>query len=48
MPQALLSDDEVRALNERFETAHPRESVRWALRASGHAHRSVRDEVRVV
>ena len=35
MPQTLLSEREVRALNERFETAHPREIVRWALRESG-------------
>lgn len=34
MPDTLLSEDLV-ALNERFETAHPREIVRWALDASG-------------
>jgi phosphoadenosine phosphosulfate reductase len=35
MPDTLLSDDELRALNDRFEDAHPREIVRWALRESG-------------
>jgi phosphoadenosine phosphosulfate reductase len=34
MPDTLLSDDELRALNDRFEDAHPREIVRWALRES--------------
>ena len=29
--QTLLSTDELRALNERFEHAHPREVLRWAL-----------------
>jgi phosphoadenosine phosphosulfate reductase len=31
MPRTLLSDEEVRDLNDRFERAHPREVVRWAL-----------------
>lgn len=35
MPRTLLSDEEVRDLNERFEGAHPREVVRWALKESG-------------
>lgn len=35
MPDTLLSDEDLVALNERFETAHPREIVRWALDASG-------------
>jgi phosphoadenosine phosphosulfate reductase len=35
MPQTLLPDHEVRALNERFETAAPQEIVRWALEDSG-------------
>jgi phosphoadenosine phosphosulfate reductase len=30
-----LLDEEVRDLNERFERAHPREVVRWALEDSG-------------
>lgn len=32
---ALLSDDDVRDLNARFESEHPREIVRWALGDSG-------------
>lgn len=35
MPDTLLSDDEVRSLNERFEQAHPSEVVEWALTGSG-------------
>ena len=35
MPRTLLSDEEVRDLNDRFERAHPREIVRWALEDSG-------------
>jgi phosphoadenosine phosphosulfate reductase len=35
MPRTLLSDEEVHDLNERFERAHPREIVRWALEESG-------------
>jgi phosphoadenosine phosphosulfate reductase len=35
MPRTLLSAEEVRDLNARFETAHPREVVRWALEGSG-------------
>jgi phosphoadenosine phosphosulfate reductase len=35
MPQTLLSEGEVNALNERFERAHPREIVQWALLESG-------------
>jgi len=35
MPRTLPSQDEVRDLNERFEAAHPREVVRWALEESG-------------
>lgn len=35
MPQTLLSDQELMALNQRFERAHPREVVRWALEGSG-------------
>ena len=35
MPKTLLSDDELRSVNERLETAHPREIVRWALMESG-------------
>ena len=36
MPQTtLLSQREIDALNDRFETAHPREVVRWALEDSG-------------
>jgi phosphoadenosine phosphosulfate reductase len=31
----LVSDEEVRDLNERFEHVHPREVVRWALEESG-------------
>jgi phosphoadenosine phosphosulfate reductase len=34
MPDPLLSDDELRALNARFEISHPREVVRWALAES--------------
>jgi phosphoadenosine phosphosulfate reductase len=35
MSRTLLSDPDVRDLNERFEHAHPREIVRWALADSG-------------
>jgi phosphoadenosine phosphosulfate reductase len=35
MSRSLLLDDEVHDLNERFERAHPREIVRWALEESG-------------
>jgi phosphoadenosine phosphosulfate reductase len=35
MPRTLLSDEEVRDLNERFERAHPREIVDWALEEPG-------------
>ena len=35
MPDTLLSDEALRALNARFESAHPREIVRWALEESG-------------
>lgn len=35
MPQTLLSDQELQALNAGFEHAHPREIVRWALEGSG-------------
>jgi phosphoadenosine phosphosulfate reductase len=35
MPRLLLSNEEVRDLNDRFEAAHPREIVSWALAASG-------------
>lgn len=35
MPRTLLSDEEVHDLNDRFERAHPREVVRWALEDSG-------------
>jgi len=35
MPTTLLSEGEIRDLNERFETAHPRDIVRWALCDSG-------------
>ena len=35
MPQTLLLDHELRALNERFERAQPPEIVRWALEDSG-------------
>ena len=34
MPRTLPSQEEVRDLNERFEGAHPREVVRWALEES--------------
>jgi len=33
--QTLLLDDEIAALNAGFESAHPREIVRWALEGSG-------------
>jgi phosphoadenosine phosphosulfate reductase len=33
--QTLLADEDVRRLNERFESAHPREIVHWALAESG-------------
>src|SRR3954452_11802483 len=35
MPQTLLSEGELAALNARFEDAHPRDIVRWALLESG-------------
>jgi phosphoadenosine phosphosulfate reductase len=35
MPRTLLSDEEVRDLNRRFEHTHPRAIVRWALEESG-------------
>ena len=35
MPDTLLSDEDLTALNERFESAHPREIVAWALDGSG-------------
>ena len=35
MPDTLLSDEALRALNARLEPAHPREIVRWALEESG-------------
>ena len=35
MPETLLSDEELRSVNERLETAHPRDIVRWALLESG-------------
>jgi phosphoadenosine phosphosulfate reductase len=35
MPDTLLSDEDLSALNERFEAVHPREIVRWALLESG-------------
>jgi len=35
MPDTLLSDDELRTLNQRFESAGPLEIVRWALAGSG-------------
>jgi phosphoadenosine phosphosulfate reductase len=35
MPETLLSDEELRSLNERLETAPPGEIVRWALLESG-------------
>jgi phosphoadenosine phosphosulfate reductase len=35
MPRTLLSDEEVHDLNQRFEGAHPRKVVRWALEESG-------------
>ncbi len=34
MHETLLSDDDLRELNDRFETAHPSEIVRWALSES--------------
>ena len=34
MPQTIFSEAEIRDLNARFETAHPREIVRWALSES--------------
>lgn len=33
--EPLLSDEQVRDLNARFESAHPRDIVRWALADSG-------------
>jgi phosphoadenosine phosphosulfate reductase len=35
MPRTLLLDEELHDLNRRFERAHPREVVRWALEESG-------------
>ena len=35
MPDTLLSDDDLRTLNDRFEHAPPNEIVRWALAESG-------------
>src|SRR5262249_52620828 len=35
MSRILLSDDDLRTLNEGFEHAHPREVVEWALTESG-------------
>jgi len=35
MPRTLLSDEELSALNRRFERAHPPEILRWALEDSG-------------
>jgi phosphoadenosine phosphosulfate reductase len=35
MPDTLLSDEDLAALNERFESAYPREIVAWALDGSG-------------
>ena len=35
MPETLVSDEELRSVNERLETAHPREILRWALSESG-------------
>jgi phosphoadenosine phosphosulfate reductase len=35
MPDTLLSDEDLTALNERFESTHPREIVAWALDGSG-------------
>ncbi|HEY7660153.1 MAG TPA: phosphoadenylyl-sulfate reductase [Actinomycetota bacterium] len=35
MPDARLSDEDVLALNRRFESAHPREILEWALADSG-------------
>jgi phosphoadenosine phosphosulfate reductase len=35
MPDTLLSDEELTALNERFESSHPSEIVAWALDGSG-------------
>ena len=35
MPETLLSDEALRALNARLEPAHPREIVRWAIEESG-------------
>ncbi len=35
MPRTLPSQEEIRELNQRFEAAHPREVVRWALEESG-------------
>ena len=35
MPDTLLSDEDLEALNRRFEATHPREIVRWALEGSG-------------
>ena len=31
MPDTLLSDEALRALNARLEPSHPREIVRWSL-----------------
>ena len=35
MSRTLLSDDDLRSLNERFEDARPQEIVEWALAGSG-------------
>lgn len=35
MPETMLTDRSLAELNERFERAHPREIVRWALAESG-------------
>jgi phosphoadenosine phosphosulfate reductase len=35
MSRTLLSDQDLAELNERFERAHPREIVRWAVERSG-------------
>jgi phosphoadenosine phosphosulfate reductase len=35
MPDTLLSDEELTALNERFESSHPSQIVAWALDGSG-------------
>jgi phosphoadenosine phosphosulfate reductase len=35
VPETLLSDEDLRSINERLGSAHPREVVRWALLHSG-------------